>query len=190
MHGGALFDSRVRLKQALGKYAGHRAAGPVAERLAATTWARHMSILSLFYRWAIGESLAEAEPLTYRTARALFNGTGREVRVNLAVRRTPKPHVTIKYLEPDFTELFLDGLRGLAPDGVLDSGYRGRELARNAAIGELALATGLRKSPGIQLPAGLRGPDAAAEAGRGADPVPGAGRGDQGRKIPHHLDHL
>jgi integrase len=52
--------------------------------------------------------------------------------------------VTIKYLEPDFTELFLNGLRGLAPDGVLDSGYRGRELARNAAIGELALATGLR----------------------------------------------
>ena len=190
MHGGALFDSRARLKQALGKYTEHRAAGPVAERLAATTWAQHMSILSLFYRWAIGEGHAEAEPFTYRTARALFNGTGREVRVSLAVRRIPKPHVTIKYLEPDFTELFLDGLRGLAPDGVLDSGYRGRELARNAAIGELALATGLRKSPGIQLPAGLRGPDAAAEAGRGADPVPGAGRGDQGRKIPHHLDHL
>ena len=144
VHGVALFDSRERLKQALGKYAEHRAAGPVAERLAATTWAQHMSILSLFYRWAAGEGHAEAEPFTYRTARALFAGTGREVRVNLAVRRTPKPHVTIKYLEPDFTELFLNGLRGLAPDGVLDSGYRGRELARNAAIGELALATGLR----------------------------------------------
>jgi hypothetical protein len=48
VHGVALFDSRVRLKQALGKYAEHRAAGPVAERLAATTWAQHMSILSLF----------------------------------------------------------------------------------------------------------------------------------------------
>ena len=56
--------------------------------------------------------------------------------MNLAVRRTPKPHVTVKYLEPDFAELFLDSLRGLGPD---DS-YRGRELARNAAIGELALA--------------------------------------------------
>ncbi len=70
--------------------------------------------------------------------------TGREVRVNLAVRRTPKPHVTIKYLEPDFTQLFLNGLRGLAPDGGPDDGYRGRELARNAAIGHLALSTGLR----------------------------------------------
>ncbi|MFI6740908.1 hypothetical protein ACIBI9_48990 [Nonomuraea sp. NPDC050451] len=126
-----MFDSRERLKAALGKNAEYRAAGPVRERFAATTWGQHMSILSLFYRWAMEEGHAEAEPFTYRTARALFAGTGREVRVNLAVRRTPKPHVTIKYLEPDFTGLFLDGLRGLAPDGGPDPYYRGRELARN-----------------------------------------------------------
>jgi integrase len=90
------------------------------------------------------EGHAQAEPFTYRTARAVFGGTGREVKVNLAVRRTPKPHVTIKYLEPDFARLFLDGLRGLAPGGEPDPYYRGRELARNAATGELALATGLR----------------------------------------------
>lgn len=115
--------------------------GPPGERLAATTWAQHVSILSVFYRWAIEEGHAQAEPFTYRTARrALFNGTGREVRVNLAVRRTPKPHVTVRYLEADFAELFLDSLRGLVPG----DGYRGRELARNAAVGELALATGLR----------------------------------------------
>ena len=63
--------------------------------------------------------------------------------MNLAVRRTPKPHVTIKYLEPDFTELFRKGLRGLAPDGTHDTGFAGREMARNAAVGDLALATGL-----------------------------------------------
>jgi site-specific recombinase XerD len=143
-HGVGLFDSRQRLKLALSRYAEFRATGPLPRRLAASTWGQHMSILSLFYRWAIEEGLAQAEPFTYRTARALFHGTGREVRVNLAVRRTPKPHVTIKYLEADFAALFLNGLRGLAPDGVLDTGYHGRELARNAAIGELALATGLR----------------------------------------------
>jgi site-specific recombinase XerD len=142
-HDIAVFDSRVRLKFALGKYAEYRAAGPVRERFAATTWGRHMSVLSLFYRWAMAEGFAEAEPFTYRSARALFAGTAREVRVNLAVRRTPKPHVTIKYLEPDFTALFLDGLSGLGPDGSEDR-YRGRELARNAAVGELVLATGLR----------------------------------------------
>jgi site-specific recombinase XerD len=143
-HGVGLFDSRGQLKLALGKYAEYRAADPAGKRFAAATWGRHMSVLSLFYRWALEEGHAQAEPFTYRTARALFAGTGREVRVNLAVRRTPRPHVTIKYLEPDFTRLFLDGLRGLAPGGEPDPYYRGRELARNAAIGELALATGMR----------------------------------------------
>ena len=143
-HGVGLFDSRERLKAGLGRYAEHRAAGPAAARFAATTWGRHMSILSSFYRWAIAEGHAQADPFTYRSARALFAGTGREIQVNLAVRRTPKPHVTVKYLEPDFTELFRNGLRGLAPDGSQDSAFHGRELARNAAVGDLALATGLR----------------------------------------------
>jgi integrase len=52
--------------------------------------------------------------------------------------------VTIKYLERDFTDLFCKGLRGLDRVGAPDSGFRGRELVRNAAVGELALATGLR----------------------------------------------
>jgi integrase len=143
-HGVELFASRERLKQALGRYAEHRSAGPVEERFAPSTWGQHMSVLSLFYRWAIAEGYASAEPFTYKTARALFDGTGREVRVNLAMRRAPKPHVTIKYLEPDFAQLFLGGLRGLAPDGSQDAGCKGRELVRNAAVGGLALATGLR----------------------------------------------
>jgi len=67
----------------------------------------------MFYRWALEEGHAQAEPFTYRMGWALFAGAGRDVRVNLAVRRTPKPHVTIKYLEPGFTALFLSGLRGL-----------------------------------------------------------------------------
>jgi hypothetical protein len=74
----------------------------------------------------------------------LFADTGREVTVNLAIRRTPKPCVTIKYLEPDFAKLFMQGLRGLAPDATQDTRFHGRELARNAAVGGLALATGLR----------------------------------------------
>jgi hypothetical protein len=58
----------------------------VKGRFAATTWGQHRSILSLFYRWAIDEEYASAEPFTYRSARALFASTGREVKVNLAVR--------------------------------------------------------------------------------------------------------
>jgi hypothetical protein len=143
-HGVGLFDTRERLKAGFSRYAEHRAAGPAKARFAATTWGRHMSILSLFYRWAIAEGYSTAEPFTYRAAKALFAGTGREVKVNLAVRRTPKPHVTIKYLEPDFTELFRCGLRGPAPDGTRDTGFHRRESARNAAVGDLALSTGLR----------------------------------------------
>ena len=89
-HGVGLFDSRDRLKLALGKYAEYRAAGPAERRFAATTWGRHMSVLSLFYRWALDEGHAQAEPFTYRMARALFAGTGRVARVNLAVRRTAR----------------------------------------------------------------------------------------------------
>ena len=144
LHGVGVFGLREQLKAALSRYAEHRAAGPARQRFSATTWGRHMSILSLSYRWAMDEGHARAEPFTCRTARALFAGTGREVKVNLAVRRTPRPHVTIRYLEPDFTAMFLAGLRGLTADGIADAGYHGRELARNAAVGGLALATGLR----------------------------------------------
>ena len=189
VHGVGLFDSRERLKAGLSRYAEHRAAGPVRQRFSATTWGRHMSILSMFYRWAMEEGHAQAEPFTYRTARALFGGTGREVRVNLAVRRTPRPHVTIRYLEPDFTQLFLNGLRGLAPDGGPDAGYHGRELARNAAVGGLALATGLRLQEfthllTYEIPALPPRPMTI------PDPVPGSGGGDQRTEVPDHVDFL
>jgi hypothetical protein len=70
----------------------------------------------------------------------LFAGIWRQVRMNLAVRRTPKPHVTIKYPEPDFTEMFRTGLRALVPM-VPDTGFHGRKLTRNGATGNLALKT-------------------------------------------------
>ena len=49
----ALFDTRNELKQALGAYAAHRASGPVEARWAATTWNQNISILSVFYQWAV-----------------------------------------------------------------------------------------------------------------------------------------
>ncbi|MGH8917433.1 MAG: site-specific integrase, partial [Actinomycetes bacterium] len=142
--GVAVFASRQVLKTALGTYAGYRATGPVERRFGVSTWNRHVSVLGSFYRWAVAEGHAPAEPFTYRTARSVFAGTGREVQVNLATRRRPKPHVTIRYLEPDFTAVFLNGLAGLAADGSGDASFHGRELARNSAVGGLAFATGLR----------------------------------------------
>jgi hypothetical protein len=142
--GVSLFDTRERLKDVLGAYAEHRSAGPLEARFAATTWGQAVSILSMFYRWAMAEGYAPAEPFTYGTARLVFDGARRAVRRNLAVRRTPKPHVTIKYLEAEFAQLFVRALRGLLPDGDADQLFHGRELARNASVAQLALSTGLR----------------------------------------------
>ncbi len=143
-HGVCVFDVRERLKSALGAYAEHRSCGPVEARFEATTWNQHMSILGSFYRWALAEGHARAEPFTYRAATVMFADQRAARQVNQAVRRAPKPHVTIRYLEGDFTALFLKALRGLRPDGTEDGDYRGRELVRNAAVGHLAVATGLR----------------------------------------------
>ncbi|MER5396133.1 hypothetical protein [Streptomyces sp. NPDC002599] len=48
-------------------------------------------------------------------------------------------------MENDFAGLFLRALAGLSPDGGEDECFRGREAARNAAIGRMALSTGLRR---------------------------------------------
>jgi site-specific recombinase XerC len=142
--GVGVFASRERLRVALSGYAEHRATGPVGRRFAASTWNQHMSVLASFYRWAMAEGHALAEPFSYRTAQTVFAGIARTVRVNQASRRRPKPHVTVRYLEPDFTAMFLNGLAGLGPDGAVDRLFHGRELARNACVGGLAVATGLR----------------------------------------------
>lgn len=143
-HGVGVLTGREQLRSLLGAYAVYRACGPVRVRFEASTWAQHVSVLSGFYRWAVAEGYAIAEPFTYRQARTVYGDQVRQQRVNLAVRRRPKPHVTVRYLERDFARLLMNALAGLRPDGSDDDGYRGRELARNAGVGELVLATGLR----------------------------------------------
>ena len=140
-----VFGTRDELKRALGAYAAHRAGGPVQARWAASTWNQNICVLSVFYQWAVAEGHAGAVPFTYAQAMSRYGNQVRLVQANLARRRVPKPHVTIKYLEADFAALFLGALAGLGPDGTADAGYRGRELARNSAAGRLALATGLRR---------------------------------------------
>ena len=181
-HGVALFDSRDRLKGALSRYAEHRATGPLEQRFAATTWGRHMSVLSVFYRWAIAEGYATAEPFTYRTARALFAGTGREVQVNLAMRRTPKPHVDDQVPRAGLRAAVPAGLRGLAPDGVLGhrvprprTGPQRRD--RRAGAGDRAAAAG------VHLPAGLRDPCAPGQTDAVPIPFPVPSGVTKGRKF-------
>ncbi len=102
-----------------------------------------MSVLTGFYRWASAEQHATAEPFTYRSAVVSDTGQAERRAVNTATRRRPKDHVT-RYLEADFADLFLTALAGLGPDGDADPAFRGWNITRNAAIGRLALSTGLR----------------------------------------------
>ncbi|WP_371551389.1 hypothetical protein OG266_38420 [Streptomyces sp. NBC_00554] len=147
MHGVEVFDTRDRLKALLSTYAVDRATGDPRQRLGAVTWNQHVSVLGMFYRWAMAEQYATAVPFTSQQAVMLYAETVREVLVNQARRRVPKAHVTIKYLEDDFAATFINGLAGLRPDGSEDEGpgrYRGRHLARNGAVGELVMSSGTR----------------------------------------------
>ncbi|MFC9822699.1 site-specific integrase [Streptomyces erythrochromogenes] len=144
LHGVRLFDTRVRLKQVLGAYAVHRSSGPVNSLFAASTWNHTMTILSGFYDWAVREGYATAVPFTYKEAQHLFKDQSVKIRVNQARRRQAKEHVTVKYLQEDFADLFVKGLERLEPDGRQESGYRGREIARNASVGGFVLSSGLR----------------------------------------------
>jgi integrase len=143
--GTGVFASREELRALLGAYAAFRAEGPEQARFAATTWNQHVSVLSSFYQWAVAEGHAGAVPFSYAQAQVRYGDVRRDAQVNLARRRVPRRHVTIRYLEADFAELFIAALGGLGPGGMPDGGYRGRELARNAAVGKLALASGLRR---------------------------------------------
>ena len=186
-HGTGVFAGREDLRAVLGAYAAYRAEGPEQARFAATTWNQHMSVLSSFYQWAVAEGRAAAVPFTYAQAQVRYGDVRRDAQVNLARRRVPKRHVTIRYLEADFAELFIGALSGLGPDGAPDGGYRGRELARNAAVGKLALASGLRRQEFTYLLV-YEVPPLPPSPRAAAGPVPGPGGGDQGPQVPHDLD--
>lgn len=144
LHGASLFDTRDRLKAVLSAYTVHRSSGPIKSRFAASTWNQNMAMLGNFYDWAVTNGYATALPFTYKQAVRMFDGRAIEGRTNSARRRQPKEHVTIKYLLDDFADLFVKGLARLEPDGSEEPGYRGREIARNSAVGEFVLSSGLR----------------------------------------------
>src|SRR5260370_37355876 len=117
-HGIGVFDTRERLKAGLSAYAVNRAAGPPPARFAETTWNQHVSVLSCFYQWAVAEGHASAVPFSYAQAIVSYAGNVKTVRVNLARRSAPRPHVTIMDLEQEFAEPVVKVRPVLAPDGL------------------------------------------------------------------------
>lgn len=143
--GVAPFGSRQELRSVLSAYAGHRLSESPQHRWDGSTWNLHVTVLSLFYEWAQDEGCAATGPFSYSTGTRITDGAVWTHRRNHAKLRPAKRHARIKYLEHDFVALLLHALAGLTPDGRPDEEYRGRELGRNAAVGRLALASGLRR---------------------------------------------
>lgn len=141
------FSDRKELRAALSAFAEYRFNGPLEVRWDGSTWNNRITIVAGFYKWAVREGICTDVPFTYAMMTHHSSTGPRETTRNLATVRRAKRHVTVKYLEADFKDLFLRGLAGLAPNGEEDttSGrFRGRHLGRNAAIGSLVVSSGLR----------------------------------------------
>jgi hypothetical protein len=70
--GVGLFDSRGRLRQAVGAYSEYRGSGPAGQRFAGSTWNRHVSVLSVF----TGERSLKGTP---RRSRSLVSISGDDI---------------------------------------------------------------------------------------------------------------
>ena len=154
------------LRVAVADYHGDRRMGEPARRLAPSSWNRAIAAIARFYEWANAEGLVDAVPFRYRLYLIRTDGSPQVLRRNLAKESQARPHVTVRWLEADYLELFLSvGLGGRLPDGGDDVDFRGRESARNAALGRLAATSGMRSQEFShllvwELPARASTPDA------------------------------
>ncbi|MGH2688091.1 MAG: tyrosine-type recombinase/integrase [Actinomycetota bacterium] len=139
-------DEPSALAEAVAAYHAHRRMGDRARRLSPASWNRAVTSISRFYEWAETEGLINRVPFSYRLWTTRGGGSGpRTVRRNMAKERQPRSHVSIRWLEQEYLELFLEvGLGGMLPGEGDDPRFRGREAARNAAVGHLASSSGLR----------------------------------------------
>lgn len=138
------FADREDLRAVLGAFSEYRLSGPVEARWEGSTWNDSVRAVARFYAWAVDEGHCVRVPFTYAMGTRYTEAGPVQTRRNTATVRQAKAHVTLKYLEPDFAQLFLRALAGLTPDGEPDKRYRGREVGRNAAVGGLVFASGPR----------------------------------------------
>jgi site-specific recombinase XerD len=117
----------------------------VSERLAESSWGVQMTAVAAVYEWAEAEGHAEATPFTTALVQRLAADRVQTIKRNYAKLRPAKPHVRIKYLQPDFGRLFCRALAGLNPDGSEDPTFRGWYPGRNHAMAQLVLSTGMRR---------------------------------------------
>ncbi|WP_205327620.1 site-specific integrase [Glycomyces sp. YM15] len=139
------FADRRELRDALSCYAEHRLSGPLTARWGSASWNQAVTVLAVFYRWAVEEDYAPAVPFSFAQQTLLRpDGTRVEIARNLAAVRGGNAHATRRYLEQSYEDLLRHALAGYDPSGDRDTRFRGRETGRNAAVVGLALSSGLR----------------------------------------------
>jgi len=137
------FGAREDLRLALSSFSEFRFSGPLDARWDGATWNQSINTVARFYQWAEEAGHCNVVPFTYAVAQRYTESGAHTIRRNTATVRLAKPHVSLKYLEPDFRDIFLKALAGLRPDGEPDT-FRGHHLGRNAAMGKLVVSSGTR----------------------------------------------
>jgi site-specific recombinase XerD len=126
---------------------------PNGPHVEGSTWAREVTTVNRFYRWAVRQGLVKESPIEQRLAR------GRRSRDRWSEdEETPAEHPhdarrhKITWLPPASYRRWRDvGARGYRPDGLADLSFRGRHASRNQAFCDLMLRTGLRLAEQVSL---------------------------------------
>ncbi|MBK3627463.1 site-specific integrase [Streptomyces sp. MBT49] len=137
------FGERDEIRAALSSFSEYRFAGPLESRWDEGTWNLNINTVARFYEWAVDHGHCTVQPFTFAIVRRYTDAGVQQTRRNTATLRQAKPHARVKYLEADFSRMFVRALAGLRPDGEPD-GFRGRHLGRNAAMASFVISSGLR----------------------------------------------
>ena len=123
---------------------------PAGPRIDDATWDREVTAVNRFYTWQVTAKNVQDNPIPQRPRRALPPTVGgRGGRGNAGMTPATYSHGAgrekIEWLPPATYRRWRDiGMRGYTPDGLLDSGFRGRWAARNALFSDVMVRTGLR----------------------------------------------
>lgn len=102
-------------------------------RVSAAKFAREWAACRKFYEWQLRRGVVSSAPL-------LSSGDGRSLHPSREARSN-----RVKWLTPRAFRQWRDaGLAGFLPNGVMDSGWRGRNAGRNVAFADLLWTSGLR----------------------------------------------
>jgi hypothetical protein len=123
-----------------------RRTDPAGPHVEGSTWAREVTSVNGFDRWAVRQGLVAQNPIEQRPVRERL-GHNRWAGGQQAPAEHPhdaRRH-KLAWLPPASYRTWRDvGVRGYRPDGLADASFRGRHAARNSAFCDLMVRTGLR----------------------------------------------